>query len=137
MLRSSGMSCRAASPRVWAVTPCTAVGTWCPHGGSSTLCPQVVYRKCHWRTVPAGTHAALREGTRFSCFHLYDPAVAIRLLMWMVPVTATPLFASDPIARAAFGNCWDITELLPCLLHALVLGAPTAVPGIYWYVPLC
>lgn len=130
------MSCRAASPRVRAVTPRAAAGTWCPHG-SSTLSPRVVHRKCHWRTVQEGTRAAFREGTGFSCFHLYHPAGASRLPMWMMPVTATPPFASDHMAGAALGKCWGVTELLPCLLQAPVLRAHRAVPGIYHYVPLC
>lgn len=129
------VSCRAASPRVWAVTPCAAVGTRCLHG-SGTLSPRVVPRKCPCRTGQEGTHAALREGTNFSCFHLYDPTVASRLLMWMMPSTATPPTASDHMARDASGKCWGITELLPCLLPAPVLGAHRAVPGVYHDVPV-
>lgn len=57
--------------------------------------------------------------------------------MWMMPVIATPLFASDPMAGAALGKRWGITELLPCLLQAPVLRAHTAVPATSHYVPLC
>lgn len=59
------------------------------------------------------------------------------LLMWMMLETGTPLFASDHMARAAFGKCWGITELLPCLLQVPVLRTHIAVPGIYHSVPLC
>lgn len=99
--------------------------------------PRVGPGKCHRRTVQEGTRAALREGINFSCFHFYHPTVASRLLMWMMPETATLLFVSDHMAGAAFGKCRGITELLPCLLQAPALGAHRAVPGVYHYVPLC